>query len=171
MEKESWIHLVSFYPFQKQGSFLFNSSPPSAAYIHQWIRSALIHKMAWCLLGTKPLSKPVLGYSQLHLTKLQWNFNQNTILFFRENAYKMSSAKWWPFCPRGRWVKAPNTNSVDTPVPSLYLNQCCTDSCVTRPQGVKENHHVFVKPYLRSTGQTRLPVFRVVELHHYIHHE
>ena len=45
---------------------LDNSSPPSAAYMHQWIGSALVQIMA-CrrLFGTKPLSKPVLGYCQL----------------------------------------------------------------------------------------------------------
>ena len=36
-----------------------------AAYIRQWIRSALDQIMACRLLGTKPLSKPVQGYFQL----------------------------------------------------------------------------------------------------------
>ena len=36
-----------------------NSSPPSAAYMHQWIGSALV------LNGAKPLSKPMPGYCQL----------------------------------------------------------------------------------------------------------
>ena len=30
--------------------------------------------------------------------KLQWNFNQNLNIFIQENALKMSSAKWRPFC-------------------------------------------------------------------------
>ena len=38
---------------------------PSAAYMHQWIRSALVQIKACRLFGTKPLSKPVLGYYQL----------------------------------------------------------------------------------------------------------
>ena len=41
-----------------------NSSPPSAAYMRQWIRSALVQIMACRLFGTKPLFKPVLGYYQ-----------------------------------------------------------------------------------------------------------
>ena len=42
-----------------------NSSPPSAAYMHQWIGSALVQIMAYHLFGAKPLSKPMLGYFQL----------------------------------------------------------------------------------------------------------
>ena len=42
-----------------------NLSPPSAAYIRQWIGSALVQIMACRLFGTKPLSKPMLGYCQL----------------------------------------------------------------------------------------------------------
>ena len=42
-----------------------NSSPPSSAYMRQWIRSALVQIMACRLFGDKPLSKPVLGYCQL----------------------------------------------------------------------------------------------------------
>ena len=43
---------------------LFNSSPPSAAYMRQWIRSALVQIMACRLFGAKPLSKLMLGYRQ-----------------------------------------------------------------------------------------------------------
>ena len=43
----------------------FNSSHPSATYMHQWIRSALFQIMACCLFGAKPLSKPCLGYCRL----------------------------------------------------------------------------------------------------------
>ena len=39
--------------------------PPSAAYMRQWMESALVQIMACCLFGAKPLSKPMLGYCQL----------------------------------------------------------------------------------------------------------
>ena len=39
-----------------------NSSPPSAAYMRQWIRPALVQIMACCLFGAKPLSKLMLEY-------------------------------------------------------------------------------------------------------------
>ena len=42
-----------------------NSSPPSAAYMRQWIGPALVQIMACRLFGDKPLSKPTLGYCQL----------------------------------------------------------------------------------------------------------
>ena len=38
-----------------------NSSPPSAAYIRQWIGSEMVQIMACRLFGTKPLSKPMLS--------------------------------------------------------------------------------------------------------------
>ena len=40
-------------------------SPPSAAYMRQWIGSALVQMMACRLFGTKPLSKPTLRYCKL----------------------------------------------------------------------------------------------------------
>ena len=44
----------------------FYSSPPSTAYMHQWIKTALVTQiMACCLLGAKPSSKLMLGYCQL----------------------------------------------------------------------------------------------------------
>ena len=43
----------------------FNSSPPSAAYMCQWIGSALVEIMARHLLGTEPLSEPMMDYCQL----------------------------------------------------------------------------------------------------------
>ena len=46
--------------------FINNSSPPSAAYMHQWTGSALVQIMACRLIGTKPLSEPLLEYYQLY---------------------------------------------------------------------------------------------------------
>ena len=43
----------------------FNSSLPSAAYMRQWIRSALFQVMARRLFGAKPLPEPMLAYCQL----------------------------------------------------------------------------------------------------------
>ena len=49
------------------GPLSFNSSPASAAYMHQRIGSALVQIMAWRRIGAKPLSKPMLVYCQLDL--------------------------------------------------------------------------------------------------------
>ena len=40
----------------------FNSSPPSVAYMRQWIGSALFQIMACRLFGAKPSYKPMLAY-------------------------------------------------------------------------------------------------------------
>ena len=77
-----------------------NPSPPSAAYMRQWIGSTLVQIMASGLYGTKPLSKPVLGYCQLgtnfskFLIKIQ-------IFSFMKMHQKILSAKWRPFCRGG----------------------------------------------------------------------
>ena len=53
-----WTHKFEL-PFCNS---LFISSPPSAAYMPQSIRSALVQIMACHLSGTKPLSKQMLYY-------------------------------------------------------------------------------------------------------------
>ena len=73
MDRFYWIKIDSL--MQKRHSsiantmelclFCINSSPPSAAYMRQWIGSALVQIMACRLFGTKPLSKPMLGYCLL----------------------------------------------------------------------------------------------------------
>ena len=62
----------------------FKSSPPSAAYMRQWIGSALFQIMACHLFGAKPLSKPMLDWTLRN--KWQWNLNQNKKLFIHKNA-------------------------------------------------------------------------------------
>ena len=80
----------------------FNSSRPSATYMRQWIRLTLVEIMACCLFGTKPLSEPMLAISQLDpQEQTQWNFNQNTKLFIRENVSENIVCK---MAARGRWV-------------------------------------------------------------------
>ena len=80
-----------------------NSSPPSAAYMRQWIGSALVQIMACRLFGAKPLSKPLLGYCQLNP---QEQTSSETLIKIQKFSFtkihlKISSAKWWPFCRGG----------------------------------------------------------------------
>ena len=80
-----------------------NSAPSRAAYMRQWIASALIQIMLCRLFGANPISKSLLGYCQLYSKEqtsvLQWNFNQSTNFSFTKVYPKISSAKWRPFCP------------------------------------------------------------------------
>ena len=75
-------------------------SPPSVAYMHQWIGSTLVQIMACRLFDAKPLSKPMLDYCQLALRK---NFSEtlvkNWTFSFRKMHLIMPSAKCRPFCP------------------------------------------------------------------------
>ena len=82
-----------------------NSSPPGAAYMHQWIWWAVVQIMAHRLFGAEPLSKPVLGYCQLDPQE------QTSMIF--ESKYKAFHSRKciWKHClrngghfVRGRWV-------------------------------------------------------------------
>ena len=85
----------------------FNSSPTTAAYMHQWIKSVLVQIMACRLFGAKPLSEPMLGYCQLNpLNKIQWIFNRNTNLFIHENASQNIVCQKAAILSRGRWVNS-----------------------------------------------------------------
>ena len=51
------ITLTTFYYL-----YGINSSPPSVTYMRRWTGSALVQIMACRLVGTKPLSEPMLEY-------------------------------------------------------------------------------------------------------------
>ena len=72
--------------------FTFDAISPSAAYMRQWIGSALVQIMACRLFGTKPLSKPVLGYYRMDpYEHTSVKFESNTKLFIHEKQLKTSS--------------------------------------------------------------------------------
>ena len=81
-----------------------NSSPPSAAYVRQWIGSALVQIMACCLFSFKPLSKPALRLNWTLMNILHWNFNQNTKLFLHNNAPENIICEMAAILSSGRWV-------------------------------------------------------------------
>ena len=63
--------------------------------------------MACCLLDTKPLSKPKLGYYQLdpyEESSVKFWSKYKTFYSWKRHL-KISSAKWRPCYPGGRWVK------------------------------------------------------------------
>ena len=80
-----------------------NSSPPSAAYMRQWIGWTLVQIIACSLFSAKPLSKPMLHYCQFRA-----NFSEILIKIkkFQERncIWKCHLPKWLPFCPGGdKW--------------------------------------------------------------------
>ena len=84
-----------------------NSSPPSAAYMCQWIGSTLVQKMVCRLFGAKPLSKPMLAYiNWTHKNKLPWILNRNTKLFIDENAFENVVCQIGGHCVQGGWVNS-----------------------------------------------------------------
>ena len=65
-----------------------NSSPPSAAYMRQWIGSSLVRVMACRLFGAKPLPELMLT-CWTPGNKFQWNLNRNSVIFIQENAFEI----------------------------------------------------------------------------------
>ena len=63
-----------------------NSSPPSAAYTHQWIKATLVQIMVVAYLAPSHyLNQCWVIVNWTLRNKLQWNFNQNTKFFIHEN--------------------------------------------------------------------------------------
>ena len=59
------LELFSSYMIWCLPDSVFNSSPPSAAYMRRWTGSALFQVMACRLFADKPLPEPMLTYCQL----------------------------------------------------------------------------------------------------------
>ena len=82
-------------------TFRVKPFPPSAVYMRQGTGPALGQLMACRLFGAEPLHQQILIFKWSLRYKLQWNSNQNTILFIHENVFensKMSSDIWRSFC-------------------------------------------------------------------------
>ena len=97
-------HLFRYHCIHNEG---INSSPPSAAYMRQWMGLVLVKIMACRLPGAKPLSKPMLGNHQLD-TYEQASvifFFQNTKSFIHKNASDNIVCEMGPILSRGEWVK------------------------------------------------------------------
>ena len=122
-------------------SICMNSSPPSAAYMRQWIGSALVQIMA-CRLSAPShyLNQCWIIVNWTFGDRLQWNFDKNTNFFIHKNASENIVCKMVSILSRGRWVNSlwpsdairwQGTESTLAQVmacclmaPSHYLNQC-----------------------------------------------
>ena len=77
----------------------FNALRPSDAYMrhyinHHWFRQWLV---AWPAPSHYLNQCWNIGDRNLR-SKLQWNLKRNPYLFFQNNSFQTSSAKWLPFC-------------------------------------------------------------------------
>ena len=74
--------------------------------MRQWIESLLVQIMACRLFGAKPLLNQwwiIVNWTLRN--NFKWNFIKLQNFLFAKMHLKILSAKWRPFCPRGRWVK------------------------------------------------------------------
>ena len=87
-----------------------NSSHPNAAYMPQWIGSALVKIMA-CSVAAYSAPSHYLNQCCVIVNwtlrnKLQWNSNQNIKLFIHENAFENIVCDMVAILSWGRWVNA-----------------------------------------------------------------
>ena len=69
---------------------LFNSSPHSATYMCQWIKSALVQIMACRLFGAKPLSIQMLRFCQLDRVPTRSGIREKV----GNSVYSFKAGKW-----------------------------------------------------------------------------
>ena len=67
---------------------LFNVSPASATYMHQWSGSALVQVMA-CSAPGHYLNQCCIIVNWTPGNEFQWNLNLNFIIFIHENAFEI----------------------------------------------------------------------------------
>ena len=98
LKKLCYIMICYIHEFCNGIIHVFNSSPPGAAYMHQWIRSALVQIMVVAY------SAPSHYLNQWWVNwtlrkKLQWIKIQT--FSFTKIHLQITYAKWQLFCPRG----------------------------------------------------------------------
>ena len=97
------------FPFEKVIMCLvrqhLNSTPPSAANMHQWIGSALVQIMAWRWIGNKPLSEPMMVnlLMQICVTRPQWVKEHNIYLYKIKNLLHQGEIFQWSFSNPHPW--------------------------------------------------------------------
>ena len=99
------FYSIPFYASCVTVTWLRKSSPPSATYMWQWIRSAMVQ--IWFVAYSAPshyLKQCWIIVNWTLWKKLQWNFNQNTKLFIHENASESIVCKMAAILSIKRWV-------------------------------------------------------------------
>ena len=101
--RPSWTKSAQKYVLRDR----INSSPPSAAYMHQWTGSALVQEMACRLFGAKPLPEPMLACCQLDSwEQISVKFESEFYHLYKKKMHlKLSFANMAAILSRGRWVE------------------------------------------------------------------
>ena len=114
--------MISYIPFHKthQGwPFILNCmaihhlTPPSDAYMRQWIGSASVQIMACAYSAPSHYLNQCWYIVNWTLgNTLQWNLNQNTNFSFHKSAFENIVCEMAAILFRGRWIKCPFVTSV-----------------------------------------------------------
>ena len=102
---------------------IINPSPPSVAYMRQWIGSALVQIMACRLFRRQDTiwNNAGLLSSGLFTNKRQWNFSQNRKLFVHENASENIVGEMHPFCSGEDELNAGHFNLISCTTPFVTV--------------------------------------------------
>ena len=113
---------------------LINSLRPSEAYTHQWTNQHWFRQ--WLVTWFGPshyLNQCWNIVSWTHRNKLQWNFNQNSYIFFQENAFEDIVWKKAAILSQPQCVNMPicrYSQDLLSLIDALYLfNLCVLNKC------------------------------------------
>ena len=109
----------------------------SVTHMHQWTGSSLIHIMAWCLVGTRPIPEPVLNYFHwLYLRTFCWHF---------QIRFLVKVTLWFECSLGSNWYKSVLVQvmawhqSGAKPLPKPMLTQFIMHMCATKTHWVKKS--------------------------------
>ena len=112
IQQIEWFFCVELLPVKSCHiirSLCVNSLMAGDEYKRHWIGSSLVLVMTCRLFGDKLLPEPIMHDLLLLRNNIQWNWNQNTTIFFQENVIEavvcnMSAILFVPLCAkRPRW--------------------------------------------------------------------
>ena len=95
---------LTYYSRLELPTTFLNSSPPSAAYMRQWIHQILVPVIGCRLFCAEPLLEQMLTFCQLdplERSSAKFEFKYEIFLFMKMHL-KMSSAKMAAILSRGR---------------------------------------------------------------------
>ena len=123
-----------------------NSSPPSFAYMRQWIGSALVQTMDGRRFGAKPLSKPMLDYCQLaSWGQTSVKFQLKKIIIIQKSAFEIIVCEMAAILSRGRWVKSVESHS--------HLARAPPAECECDTEEVKEISLILKNEQITADGE------------------
>ena len=163
--RQCWRRSISPYDITRPQ--WVNKSPPSVAYMRQWIGSALDKIMA-CRLSAPShyLNQCWVIVDWTLRNKLLWNFNQNTNTVIHTNASEIIVCEMAAILSRGIWVNNwPWPSSCSSIPPGLPPDPSTSQPTCGSPWAVSTRKHGTVQCHYNSIF-SQIPVWKTKFLEH-----